>query len=72
VLDRTRRRAAWARAAKRRRVRAKACEACATVPYNGDVLDLLVRTGWLAEAAAGDRKAVGQAIARLLQDTAAR
>jgi hypothetical protein len=73
VLDRPtdRRRAAWARASKARRARAKACEAVASVVDGGDVLDLLIKTGWLAEAAASDRRAVGLAISRLLQDTAA-
>ena len=41
--------------------RSKACEAVASGPTTGDVLDLLVRTGWLPEASAGDRKAVGLA-----------
>jgi hypothetical protein len=67
---RSRRRAAWARAARRRRARAKACEAVAGVTYTGAVLDLLVRTGWLDERAAGDRRAVGLAISRLLADSA--
>jgi hypothetical protein len=74
VLDRPadQRRAAWARAAKRRRARAKACEAVASVVYDGDVLDFLIDSGWLRGWDAGDRKAVGLAISRLLQDTATR
>jgi hypothetical protein len=48
----------------------KACEAVAPVPYSGPVVDLLLKTGWLAEGDCGDRHAVGQAIARLLADSA--
>jgi hypothetical protein len=72
MLDRPadRRRAAWAQAAKRRRARVKACQAITHVAYDGDVLTLLIRTGWLSEGAAGDRRAVGMAISRLLADSA--
>jgi hypothetical protein len=69
-LPSDRRRAVWARASKRRRARAKACQAVASVTYDGAVLDLLVRAQWLPEASVGDREAVGAAISRMLADSA--
>ena len=42
------------------------------VEYGADVVDFLVRTEWLTEREAADRKAVGAAIARMLRDSAAR
>jgi hypothetical protein len=55
MLDRPadRRRVAWAKASRARRARAKACQAVAYVAYDGAVLDLLIKTKWLPEAAAG-------------------
>jgi hypothetical protein len=44
--------------------------AVALVPYNGEILNFLVRTHWLDGDAAGDRRAVGAAIGRLLADSA--
>jgi hypothetical protein len=40
------------------------------VEIDGDVLDLLVRYGWLGDSAAGDDREVGCAVARLLADAA--
>jgi hypothetical protein len=42
------------------------------VDYDGEVLDMLIRRGWLAEQDAGDERAVGRAISRALADAARR
>jgi hypothetical protein len=42
------------------------------VEVNAEVLELLVRLGWVANQDAGDKRAVGAAIARLLADAARR
>ena len=43
-----------------------------TVEYDGAVVDFLVRTEWLGEREAGDRRQVGAAVARMLADSAGR
>jgi hypothetical protein len=50
--------------------RREAGRAVARVEYDGAVLDMLVRLGWLADDAATDGAAVGKAISALLFDTA--
>jgi hypothetical protein len=57
---------------KRFRRRRKAGRACTTVEFDGPVLDLLIRTGWLLEGEAADRDAVGSAITRMIADAARR
>jgi hypothetical protein len=47
-------------------------EAVALVPYDGAVLDLLVRLRWLAEADVADKVKVGAAISAMLRDAAKR
>jgi hypothetical protein len=44
------------------------------VPVEVDVaiLDLLCRTGWLAESGAGDKAAIGRAIGEILRDASTR
>jgi hypothetical protein len=42
----------------------------APTPYNGAIIDYLIRLRWLSEDVAGDRRAVGTAIGRLLADSA--
>jgi hypothetical protein len=44
--------------------------AVAPVPYNGEILNFLVRTHWLDEHDAYDRREVGAAIGRLLAASA--
>ena len=44
--------------------------ACTTVEYDGEVLDLLVRLGWLREQDASSPKAVGRAVTALLRQSA--
>jgi hypothetical protein len=56
----------------RHRARVKAGIACTTVEYSAEVLDLLVRLGWLTEPEASDRDAVGRAIGELIRDAARR
>jgi hypothetical protein len=55
---------------RRWRVRAAAGEAVAPVPYNAEIVNLLVHLAWLPEAEASDHRAVGKAISALLRDTA--
>ena len=52
------------------RARVKAQEAIYPVRANGRTLDALTRLGWLAEADAGDREKVADAITRLMDDIA--
>ena len=42
------------------------------VEVDADVVDFLIRTEWLGEREAGDRRQVGEAVARMLRDSAAR
>ena len=42
------------------------------VEVDADVLDLLITTRWLAEPEAGDRGAIGRAIAAMITDAAKR
>jgi hypothetical protein len=42
------------------------------IEVGAEVLDLLIRLRWLADADAGDKAAVGSAITRMLQDAARR
>jgi hypothetical protein len=51
----------------RHRERVRRGVALCQVEYSGEILDLLVRLGWLDERAAGDAQAVGDAIAALLR-----
>jgi hypothetical protein len=46
--------------------------ACTTVEYTAEVLDLLVRTGWLTKLEAADRAVVGAAISRMVSEAARR
>jgi hypothetical protein len=50
--------------------RARAGRACVSVEIGADELDALVALGWLAEAQAADRVAVGRAIAAALAELA--
>ena len=59
------------RKARYRRRQASGVATC-TVEYDADVVDFLVRTEWLGEREAVDRRQVGAAIARMLKDSAAR
>jgi hypothetical protein len=45
-------------------------KAVAPVPYDGVIVDYLIRLHWLSEADAYDRREVGTAIERLLADSA--
>ena len=54
------------------RQRRKAGKAVAPIEYDGLVLDWLVRLGWLLEAEACDRDAVGAAVSRMLAASARR
>jgi hypothetical protein len=42
------------------------------VEIDGGILDLLIRTGWLAEPGAGDKVAIGRAIGEILCDASTR
>jgi hypothetical protein len=57
---------------RRYRQRAARGERVAPAPYDGEVLELLIATGWLTECDAGDRRMVGLAIGRLLAASARR
>jgi hypothetical protein len=57
---------------RRYRQRPQRGERLALVPYDGAVLDMLIRLRWLSEVDAGDKGKVGAAIAALLQDTSRR
>jgi hypothetical protein len=50
--------------------RREAGRAVARVEYDGAVLDMLVRLGWLVDGAATDGAAVGRAITALIADSA--
>jgi hypothetical protein len=54
----------------RRRLRA-GLVVCA-VEVDAGILDLLCRTGWLDETAAGDKAAIGRAIGEILRDASTR
>jgi hypothetical protein len=45
-------------------------QAIASVLYTGTIVNLLVRSGWLSDTTACDRRAVGAAIGALLEDIA--
>jgi len=62
-------RARWQRAWRRRRA---AGVMVVPVEIDAAVLDLLITTGWLAELEAGDKAAIGRAIAAMLKDAARR
>jgi hypothetical protein len=51
-------------ASRRYRARLKSCEAMVLVRYGEAVVDFLVRTRWLDEARAHDRRAVGEALGK--------
>jgi hypothetical protein len=44
----------------------------APVEYDGALLDFLIARHWLSESDAADSRAVGDAIARMLEDAAQR
>jgi len=55
---------------QRHRARRKACRACYTIEANGELLDLLVRLGWIAEEALTDKAAVEAALTAMLSASA--
>jgi hypothetical protein len=57
---------------RRFRARRKAGKACYQLELGCEELEFLIRTGWLPDAEASDRSAVGSAIARMLADAARR
>jgi 5-methylcytosine-specific restriction endonuclease McrA len=61
------RRAAWQRAYRRRQA---ARRAVVSVEIDGGLVELLIALRWIDETQADDRKAIGDAIDRLLSDTA--
>jgi hypothetical protein len=65
-----RRRAGWRLAKAAVRERARRGERCGRFRYDATVLDFLVRNRWLAEGDAGNAKAVGDAVSRLLAASA--
>jgi hypothetical protein len=71
TADRDDRRRAQGRARVRlHRQRLSHGTAIALVAYDGAVVNLLVRAGWICDSAACDRKAVGSAISALIRDIA--
>ena len=54
----------------RHRARVKAHKRIAMVEYDGEILDLLCRTGWASEEQLGDARAVGEALGRMLAASA--
>jgi hypothetical protein len=54
------------------RRRIKAGLIVAPVEVDSAILDLLCRTGWLAESGASDKAAVGRAISEILRDASTR
>jgi hypothetical protein len=62
------------RRARQRRYRQRAAAGVwvIQIEVGAEVLDLLIRLRWLADADAGDKAAVGSAITRMLQDAARR
>jgi len=57
---------------KRHRARAKAGRAVYAVELGGEELEFLIRTAWLLESEACDRRLVGAAVSRLLAASARR
>ena len=55
---------------KRQRDRRHRHRRIAPVPYDGEVLNFLIRTHWLSEELAGDDREVGLAISRMIADAA--
>jgi hypothetical protein len=55
---------------RRHRHRRKCGQRIAPTPYDGEVLNFLIRTHWLDEAMAGDDREVGLAISRMIADAA--
>jgi hypothetical protein len=65
--DRQRRRQEARKARDRRyRLRRDACRACYVIEADGELLDLLVRLGWIGEAELLDKKAVERALSEML------
>jgi hypothetical protein len=62
-------RARWQRTYRRR---IKDGIVCVQVEVGSAILDLLIRTGWLAECSAGDKAAIGKAIAEILGEASTR
>jgi hypothetical protein len=54
----------------RRRLRAGLV--VAPVEVGSDIIDLLIRTGWLAECDAIDKAAIGRAVGEILRDASTR
>jgi hypothetical protein len=61
-----------ASAQRRYRQRQRDGRAVYRVEVDGEVVALLIRTRWLAEADAGDKQAVGRAISAMISDAAKR
>jgi len=57
---------------KRFRQRRRDGLACYTITIGASELEFLVRTGWLLESEVGDRRLVGDGIARMLAASARR
>jgi hypothetical protein len=57
---------------RRLRARRKAGKVVVPVELGGDELGFLIQTRWLAERDAGDARAIGEAIGRMLADSATR
>jgi hypothetical protein len=55
---------------RRWRARQKRSKAVAPVEYDGEVLNMLVRLGWLGEHEVGDPKEIGRAIGAMVKDAA--
>ena len=55
---------------RRYRARQRACVAVYHVEVGGEVLDMLVRLGWLRDSECGSRREVAKAVAALLADAA--
>jgi hypothetical protein len=64
------RRERWRVAKAAVRERARRGERCGRFQYDAAVLDFLIRNRWLAECDAGNAKAVGDAVSRLLAASA--
>jgi hypothetical protein len=54
----------------RHRARVRAGLACTTIEFSAEVVDWLVRLGWLTESEVLDRTSVGKAISKLIEDSA--
>jgi hypothetical protein len=70
MLDRPDKREIRRRCRRRYKARQRRGEAVAPVPYGFSVLHMLIDLNWLQEAESADRRAVGKAIAALLDDAA--